>query len=116
LLRAVRLAAERSREAGWEQNGNRTGYHKNVAGGYESSYGKAYNLSYTFDNVNALSSITDGDDANYSCSVTSDANLNITQVDESMSGAGAGVLHTYFEYDALNRLTAYKTKHNPFAG
>jgi hypothetical protein len=35
-------------------------------------------------------------------------------VDESKSGAGAGVLHTYFEYDALNRLTAYKTKQRLF--
>jgi hypothetical protein len=100
----------------YEADGNSTGYHKNVVSGHESSYGKAYNQSYNYDAVNAISTISDSDDANYSCTVTSDNNLNITQVDESKSGAGAGVLHAYFEYDALNRVTAYKTKRDPFAG
>jgi YD repeat-containing protein len=100
----------------YDKNGNRTGYHKNVVSGYESSYGKHYNLSYTFDNVNALTAISDGDDANYSCSVTSDANLNITQVTESDTRIGGATLYTYFEYDGLNRMTVHKTKRNPFAG
>jgi hypothetical protein len=51
----------------YDNNGNRTGYDKNVVSGYESAYGRAYNLSYTFDNVNQLTAIADGDDANYSC-------------------------------------------------
>jgi hypothetical protein len=59
----------------YDKNGNRTNYDKNVAGGYTSSYGKQYNLSYTFDSVNSISAISDVDDASYSCSVTSDANL-----------------------------------------
>ena len=125
----------------YDKNGNRTGYDKNVAGGSNAAYGKQYNLSYTFDNVNSLSSIADADDGNYSCAgfndrrreagfepsgwppsagakrdEASDANGNITQVDESTSGIGAGALHTYFEYDALNRLAAYKTKKNTIPG
>ena len=51
----------------YDKNGNRTGYHKNVVSGYESSYGKAYNLSYTFDSVNALTAISDLDDTGYCC-------------------------------------------------
>ena len=96
------------------KNGNRTGYDKNVAQGYTSDYGKAYNLSYTFNSVNALTAISDGDDQGYGCAVTCDANGNITQVDESQAGTGGSpqtnYLYSYFTYDALNRLTEHKTK------
>lgn len=110
---------------------------KNVAGGHTSSYGKHYNLSYTFDNVNSLSSISDADDGAYSCrgcdarrrgarfepsgpplsagarrDEASDANGNITQVTESDTRTGGATLYTYFEYDALNRLVVHKTKKN----
>ena len=79
-----------------------------------SDYGKAYNLSYTFNSVNALTAISDGDDGNYGCTVTCDANGNITQVDESQAGTGGSpqtnYLYSYFTYDALNRLAEHKTK------
>jgi hypothetical protein len=85
-----------------------------VAQGYNNDYGKVYNLSYTFNAVNALTAISDGDDGNYGCTVTCDANGNITQVDESQAGQGGSpqtnYLHAYFTYDALNRLTEHKTK------
>jgi hypothetical protein len=48
--------------------------------------------------------------------VTCDANNNITELDEKMTGVGAippfqdNFLYTYFEYDALNRMTKHKTK------
>jgi hypothetical protein len=96
-----------------DKNGNRTGYDKNVAGGYNSDYDKAYNLSYSFNAVNALTVISDGDDAQYGCTVTCDANGNITQVDESQAGTGGSpqtnYLYSYFTYDALNRLTDHNT-------
>jgi len=98
----------------YDKNGNRTGYDKNVVGGYNSDYGKAYNLSYTFNSVNALGAVTDGDSPGYLCSVTCDANGNVTQVDESQLGKPptpqTNHLYTYFTYDALNRLSEHKTK------
>jgi len=104
-----------------DKNGNRTGYDKNVAGGYNSDYDKAYNLSYSFNAVNALTVISDGDDAQYGCTVTCDANGNITQVDESQAGQGGSPQTNHGRstgraarstptYDALNRLTEHKTK------
>ena len=96
-----------------DKNGHRTGYDKNVAGGYNSDYDKAYNLSYSFNAVNALTVISDGDDAQYGCTVTCDANGNITQVDESQAGVRptpqTNYLYSYFTYDALNRLTDHNT-------
>jgi hypothetical protein len=41
------------------------------------------------------------------------ANGNITQVTERDTRAGGALLYTYFEYDALNRLSVHKTKLNP---
>jgi len=97
----------------YDKNSNRTAYDRNVVGGYNSDYGKVYNLSYTFNCVNALTAISDGDDANYGCAVTCDANGNITQVDESQLGKPptpqTNYLYSYFTYDALNRLTEHKT-------
>ena len=66
--------------------------------------------------MNALTAITDGDDTNYVCSVTSDANLNITQITEYDMRRGGAYLYTYFDYDDLNRLSAHRTKRNPIAG
>ena len=64
--------------------------------------------------MNALTAISDGDDGNYGCTVTCDANGNVTQVDESQAGQGGSpqtnYLYSYFTYDALNRLTEHKTK------
>ena len=98
----------------YDKNGNRTGYDKNVTGGFTASYGRAEDLSYTFNAVNALTQVTDADDSTYLASFTSDHNGNITQVDERM-GAGTqqnpyNYLYTYFEYDDLNRLTVHKDK------
>ena len=89
----------------YDKNGNRTRLHKNVAAGYTASYGEEMDLSYTFSNVNALTAIADDDDALYSCAVTSDANNNITAVQETATvGAYTADLYTYFSYDWANRL------------
>ena len=97
----------------YDKNGNRTGYDKNVVSGYESSYGRSENLSYTFNNVNALTQVTDGDQSDYLATVACDANGNITQIQERTGTAGIppyNYLYTYFEYDDLNRLTVHKDK------
>jgi len=82
--------------------------------GSTTDYGRAEDLSYTFNAVNALTQVTDADDSTYLASFTSDSNNNITQVTERM-GAGTqqnpyNYLYTYFEYDGLNRLTVHKDK------
>ena len=50
----------------------------------------------------------------HACTVTCDANGNITEVDESELGKKptpqTNYLYSYFTYDALNRLTEHKTK------
>jgi len=98
----------------YDKNGNRTRYHRNIGLGGTTSYGRAEDLSYTFNAVNALTQVTDADDSTYLASFSSDANGNITQVTERM-GAGTqqnpyNYLYTYFEYDDLNRLTVHKDK------
>jgi hypothetical protein len=99
----------------YDKNGNRTGYNKAVSGS-TADYGIAENLSYTFNAVNALTAITDAVETRYTCVVTCDANNNITQLDEVMSGAGTvppfqnNHLYSIFEYDDLNRQTKHKTK------
>jgi hypothetical protein len=73
-------------------------------------------LGYTFGVLNDLTAISNATDPRYSCAVTCDANNNITELDEKMTGVGAippfqdNFLYTYFEYDALNRMTKHKTK------
>ena len=95
----------------YDNNGNRTGYDKNTAAGFTSSYGRSENLGYTFNAVNAITQITDGDDAGYLATVTCDQNGNITEVDEKMDVMNQiNHLYTYFSYDSLNRLTEHKTK------
>ena len=95
----------------YDKNGNRTGYDKNTAAGFTSSYGRSENLGYTFNAVNAITQITDGDDAGYLATVTCDQNGNITEVDEKMDVMNQiNHLYTYFTYDNLNRLTEHKTK------
>jgi len=98
----------------YDKNGNRTRYHRNIGLGGTTSYGRAEDLSYTFNAVNALTQVTDADDSTYLASFTSDNNNNITQVTERM-GAGTpqnpyNYLYTYFEYDDLNRLEVHKDK------
>ena len=44
-------------------------------------------LSYTFDNVNALTALADSDDSTYSAVVTCDANGNITEIEERRPSA-----------------------------
>ena len=89
----------------YDKNGNRTRLHRNVAAGYTGSYGKVMDLSYTFDTVNALTTITDSDDALYSCTVACDANNNITQIQETATvGEYTADLYTTFNYDWANRM------------
>ncbi|UNM08208.1 MAG: RHS repeat protein [Planctomycetales bacterium] len=95
----------------YDKDGNRTRFHRNVASGYTSSYGKAMDLGYTFDVRNNMSAISDADDANYAAAVTTDANMNITEIDESYdNGNGVNHLYTQFAVDDLNRVTENKTK------
>jgi YD repeat-containing protein len=96
----------------YDKVGNRTRFHRNVTTGYTSSYGKAMDLSYTYDVRNNLSAISDADDANYAAAVTPDANMNLTVLDESYDNGGGNInhLYTYFDVDDLNRVTAHRTK------
>jgi YD repeat-containing protein len=99
----------------YDKNGNRTGYNKSVSGS-TADYGITENLSYTFNSVNGLTAITDSVETRYTCVVTCDANNNITQLDELMTGTGTvppfqtNHLYSIFEYDDLNRQTKHKTK------
>ena len=95
----------------YDKVGNRTRFHRNVASGFTSSYGKAMDLSYTYNVRNNLSAISDADDANYAAAVTSDANMNLTVIDESYDNSGnVNHLYTYFDVDDLNRVTSHRTK------
>jgi hypothetical protein len=72
------------------------------------------NLSYTFNAVNALTAVTDGDEARYAAALTCDQSGNITQVVEVYNNTATppvaeSTLTTDFTYDALNRLTQHKT-------
>jgi len=103
----------------YDKNGNRTRYHRNIGLGGTTSYGRAEDLSYTFNAVNALTQVTDADDSTYLASFTSDNNNNITQVTERM-GAGTpqnpyNYLYTYFEYDALE-LQYFEQRHDWLLG
>ncbi|MCH7471359.1 hypothetical protein IIA79_00195 [bacterium] len=49
------------------------------------NYGRSVDLSYTYNVVNQLTAISDAVDANYSCSVTCDADGSITQAVEIYS-------------------------------
>jgi hypothetical protein len=98
----------------YDKNGNRTGYDKNVASGQTAYFGRSENLSYTFNNVNALTQVTDADQSDYLATFTCDHNGNITAVEER-TGTGTPLspnnhLYSYFEYDDLNRLTVHKDK------
>ena len=98
----------------YDKNGNRTRYHRNLVLGSTASYGRAEDLSYTYNNVNQLTQVTDADDATYLATVTCDANNNITEITERM-GTGTvlnpyNYLFSYFEYDNLNRLLVHKDK------
>ena len=98
----------------YDKNGNRTRYHRNTAANFATSYGQSEDLSYTYNSVNSLTAAADADVASYSAAFTCDPNGNITQVDESEGLTdtlyGKSALHTYFDYDALNRLSAHRTK------
>src|SRR5690606_38396132 len=68
-------------------------------------------LSYTFDVRNNLNAIADADSAGYAATVTSDANMNITEIDEEYdNGTGVTHVYAYFDVDDLNRVTAHRTK------
>jgi hypothetical protein len=67
-------------------------------------------LTYTFNDVNAMTAIADADDSDYAATVTCDANGNITQIEETdRSARTTATLTTDFSYDALNRLSYHKT-------
>ena len=91
----------------YDKNGNRTGFTREVEEGQEDNFGQSMDLSYTFNNVNALTAIEDANAEFYTCTVTCDANNNITQVVETETGEEekTATLTTSFSYDALNRLT-----------
>ena len=80
---------------------------REVEEGQEDSFGQSMDLSYSFNNVNALTAIEDANAEFYACEVTCDANNNITQVVETETGEEekTATLTTSFSYDALNRLT-----------
>jgi hypothetical protein len=94
----------------YDKNGNRTVYNKSVAVGGATTYGRSPNLSYTYDNLNRLTQVTDGNDANYNAAVTSDANGNITLITETAGSPAASTIYSYFDVDDLNRVTALRVK------
>ena len=60
--------------------------------------------------MNALTDIADALDADYECTVTCDANGNITKIEElDKSQQESATLTEDYTYDALNRLTQHKT-------
>ena len=92
-------------EQEYDKKGNRTRLDRNVPIDYKDDYGLSMDLGYTYNTVNALTAITDADDGNYECTVTCDANNNITLVAESVSTGGYSAnLTTLFSYDWANRL------------
>ena len=94
----------------YDKNGNRTGFTREIEEGQEDNFGQSMDLSYAFNNVNALTEIVDNNAEFYTCEVTCDANNNITQVVETETGEEekTATLTTSFSYDALNRLTAHQ--------
>ena len=71
-------------------------------------------LRYTYNVVNQLTAISDAADANFNCSVTCDADDNITQAVETYVSLAIppvieSTLTTDFTYDWANRLTQHKT-------
>ena len=106
-------------DQGYDKNGNRTGFVREVEEGQEDNFGQSMELSYTFNNVNALTAIEDANAEFYTCTVTCDANNNITQVVETETGEEekTATLTTSFSYDALNRLTLHQeTRYDSTAG
>ncbi|MBN2082526.1 hypothetical protein JW859_10025 [bacterium] len=102
-------------EQEYDKCGNRTRLDKNVTAGQTANYGSSMDLSYTYNNVNSLTAIADSDDANYSATVTCDANGNITEIHEqSASGGDQADLYTYFTLDWNNRVTDWKVKRYDF--
>ena len=92
-------------EQEYDKKGNRTRLDRNVTSGHETEYGQSMDLGYTYNTVNALTAISDADDANYECTVTCDANNNITLVEEAVSTGGyTAELATAFSYDWANRM------------
>ena len=92
-------------EQEYDKKGNRTRLDRNVTSGHETEYGQSMDLGYTYNTVNALTAISDADDANYECTVTCDANNNITLVAESVSTGGSMAnLTTVLSYDWANRM------------
>ena len=67
----------------YDKNGNRTDYERITLAGQAGNYGRSVDLSYTYNSVNQLTAISDAADANYNCTVTCDADGNITQAVES---------------------------------
>ena len=71
-------------------------------------------LRYTYNVVNQLTAISDAADANFNCSVTCDADDNITQAVETYVSLAIppvieSTLTTDFTCDWANRLTRYLT-------
>jgi hypothetical protein len=97
----------------YDKNGNRTRYLKNRTGS-AADYGPIVDLRYSYDAVNAITSLTDANDAGYACAVTADACGNITLLDETHTGVGltpqTNHLYTYFDVDGLNRVVGQRSK------
>ena len=75
---------------------------------------RSVDLSYTYNSVNQFTAISDAADANYNCSVTCDADGNITQAVETYVSPAIppvieSTLTTDFSYDWANRLTRHIT-------
>ena len=120
--------------------GNRTRFHRNVASGYTSSYGKA---RYSFHLTQGFAGLTlrrvhappgrvgvaggwklhraEGPTLVLALSAdrralseTADhisANMNLTEIDESYNNSGnINHLYTYFDVDDLNRVSSHRTK------
>ncbi|MCH7472226.1 hypothetical protein IIA79_04670 [bacterium] len=98
----------------YDKNGNRSDYVRTTLAGQAGNYGRSVDLSYTYDVVNQLTAISDAADTNYNCTVTCDADGNITQAVESYVSLAIppvieSTLTTDFIYDWANRLTQHKT-------
>ena len=52
----------------YDNNGNRSSFHRNVAAGHGGTFGRNVNLSYKYDVVNRPTTLSDADEAGYAAS------------------------------------------------
>ena len=79
----------------------------------DMSYGSDVDLSYNFDVLNSPTQVEDADDSTYLCTVTCDANGNITELKEATldeEEEELAVFYTNYYYDWANRLTEHRTR------